>query len=155
LKAVVGWQTWEPFTPIVRHEIIRELIGMSVTNVLEQTAVNLRQYQVDSPEKVQTHTTNLVSYAPDFAQKVRQLKEFLLAHMYRHYRLIRMQTKAERFITELFTAYSKEPKMLPTDTQKLLKHEALPRVITDYIAGMTDRFALDEWQKLFDPYSRA
>ncbi len=155
LKAIAGWQTWEPFTPMVRHEIIRELIGRSVTNVLEHTAVNLHQYQIDSPEKAQMHPTNLVAYAPDFAQKVRQLKEFLLAHMYRHYRLIRMQTKAERFITELFTAYVKEPKMLPTDTQWLLERGSLHRVVADYIAGMTDRFALDEWQKLFDPYSRA
>lgn len=155
LKAMAGWQKWEPFTPLVRHEIVRELIGMSVTNVLEQTAVNLRQHQIDSPEKVQTHPTNLISYSPDFAQKVGELKLFLLARMYRHYRLIRMQTKAERFITELFVAYTKEPKMLPTDTQKLLEHTSLPRAVTDYIAGMTDRFALDEWQKLFDPYSRA
>lgn len=155
LKAVVGWQSWEPFTPIVRHEIIRELIGLSVTNVLEQTAVNLRQFQIDSADKVQTHAANLVLYSPDVAPKVRQLKEFLLARMYRHYRLVRMQSKAERFITELFTAYTKEPKMLPTDTQKQLDHAALHRVVTDYIAGMTDRFALDEWQKLFDPYSRA
>jgi dGTPase len=66
-----------------------------------------------------------------------------------------MQSKAERFITELFTAYTKEPKMLPTDTQKQLDYAPLHRVVTDYIAGMTDRFALDEWQKLFDPYSRA
>jgi dGTPase len=154
LKAVAGWQNWEPFTAIVRHEIIRELIGMSVTNVMEHTAVHLRQHQIDSPEKAQAHPTNLVSYSPDFALKVRQLKGFLLARMYRHYRLVRMQTKAERFITELFTAYTKEPKMLPTDTQKQLENAPLHRVVTDYIAGMTDRFALDEWQKLFDPYIR-
>lgn len=155
LKAKVGWQKWDPFTNIIRHEIIRELIGLSVTNVLEATAVNLRQHQIDSPEKVQTHPANLVTYMPDFAQKVRQLKLFLLERMYRSYRLIRMQTKAERFITELFEAYHKEPKMLPTNTQKRLEEAGLHRVITDYIAGMTDRYALDEWQKLFDPYHRA
>lgn len=155
LKAVVGWQTWEPFTPLVRHEIIRELIGMSVSNVLENTAVKLRQHQIDSPEKAQLHPTLLVSYTPEFGPKVRQLKQFLLERMYRHYRLMRMQSKAERFITELFQAYTKEPKMLPANTQKLLADSSLHRVVTDYIAGMTDRFALDEWQKLFDPYSSA
>jgi dGTPase len=74
--------------------------------------------------------------------------------MYRHYRLMRMQTKAERFISEMFAAYMKEPNMLPEETQKRLDEAPLPRVITDYIAGMTDRYALDEWQKLFDPYRR-
>ncbi|MBX3058621.1 MAG: deoxyguanosinetriphosphate triphosphohydrolase [Anaerolineae bacterium] len=155
LKAVVGWQTWEPFTTLVRHEIIRELIGMSVNNVLEQTAVNLRHYQIDSPDKVQLHPSNLVSYAPDFGLKVQHLKQFLLDNMYRHYRLVRMQSKAERFITQLFEAYIKEPKMLPTDTQKKLEQADLHRIVADYIAGMTDRYALDEWQKLFDPYGRA
>ena len=75
--------------------------------------------------------------------------------MYRHYRLMRMQTKAERFITEIFNAYLKEPKMLPTKAQEKLGELPLPRVITDYIAGMTDRYALQEWQKLFDPYQAA
>ncbi len=155
LKAVVGWQTWEPFTTLIRHEIVRELIGMSVTNVLEQTAVNLRHHQIDSPDKVQLHPANLVTYAPDFGQKVRHLKQFLLDNMYRHYRLVRMQNKAERFITQLFEAYINEPKMLPTDTQKRLEQADLHRVVADYLAGMTDRYALDEWQKLFDPYGRA
>jgi dGTPase len=155
LKAVIGWQKWEPFTPITRHEIVRELIGMSVMNVLENTAVNLRQHQIDTPEKVQTHPETLVTYSEEFGKKVKELKKFLLDRMYRHYRLIRMQTKAERFITELFGAYVKEPKMLPTDTQKRLESDNLHRVITDYIAGMTDRYALDEWQRLFDPYHRA
>ncbi|GIK56612.1 MAG: deoxyguanosinetriphosphate triphosphohydrolase [Chloroflexi bacterium] len=155
LKAVVGWQTWEPFTALVRHEIIRELIGMSVTNVLEQTAVNLRHHQIDSPDKVQLHPANLVAYTPDFGLKVKHLKQFLLDNMYRHYRLVRMQSKAERFITQLFEAYIKEPKMLPTDTQQKLEQADLYRIVADYIAGMTDRYALDEWQKLFDPYGRA
>jgi dGTPase len=155
LKEVVGWQSERPLPPIVRHEIIRELIGQSVMDVLQQTHNNLLDKQIDSPQKVQTRADNLVSYSPDFKVKVRQLKKFLLESMYFHYRLIRMQTKAERFITELFQAYEKEPRMLPTDTKKKLDEAPLQRVITDYIAGMTDRYALDEWEKLYDPYRRA
>jgi dGTPase len=75
--------------------------------------------------------------------------------MYRHYRLVRMQTKAERFISAIFEAYMKEPGMLPKETQLRIGESPLPRVIADYVAGMTDRFALDEWEKLFDPYRRA
>ncbi len=155
LKEAVGWHNGRSFTPIIRRAIIRELIGQSVSNIAENTAVNLAAYQIDSPEKVQTHPDNLVDYSAEFSNKVRQLKQFLFQHMYRHYRLMRMQTKAERFLTEIFNAYLKEPKMLPAKTQEQLNEAPLPRVITDYIAGMTDRYALQEWQKLFDPYQPA
>ena len=155
IKGVVGWRSERPLPPIVRHELIRELIGQSVMNVLDNTGKNLADNQIDSPEKVQTHPENLVSYSPEFKTKVRELKKFLLDSMYHHYRLIRMQTKAERFVTQLFQAYEQEPNMLPTDTKKKLNDAPLHRVITDYIAGMTDRYALDEWEKLYDPYRRA
>ncbi|MCB8926802.1 MAG: deoxyguanosinetriphosphate triphosphohydrolase [Ardenticatenaceae bacterium] len=155
LQDIVGWHSERPLSHITRHEIIRELIGKSVMDVLEYTGKRLVENDIDSPEKVQTHSENLVSYSPEFRAKVRQLKKFLLDSMYRHYRLIRMQTKAERFVTELFQAYANEPNMLPTDTKKRLDEAPLHRVITDYIAGMTDRYALDEWEKLYNPYRRA
>jgi dGTPase len=75
--------------------------------------------------------------------------------MYRHYRLMRMQQKAERTVSDLFNAYLKEPAMLPTDVQKRLDDKPLHRVIADYLAGMTDRYAVDEWNKLFDPNAKA
>jgi dGTPase len=155
LKEIVGWQSERPLPAIIRHELIRELIGQSVMNVLEHTGKNLVDSQIDSPEKAQTYPENLVGYSPEFKTKVRQLKKFLLDSMYHHYRLIRMQTKAERFVTELYQAYAQEPNMLPTDTKKKLDDAPLHRVITDYIAGMTDRYALDEWEKLYNPYRRA
>ena len=155
IKAIVGWSNGQPLPHITRHEIIRELIGQSVTDVLDNTMVNITNHNIDSVAKVQTHATNLVGYSDEFGAKVHQLKQFLYNRMYRHYRLIRMQTKAERFITELFNAYVEEPKMLPTDTQKLLDNAPTSQVVTDYIAGMTDRYALTEWEKLFDPNHRA
>ena len=155
LKETAGWPGGVHLPHIVRHEIIRELIGLSVTDVLQHTAQKLAKYQIQSPEDVQTFPENLVGYSADFALKVRQLKKFLLDRMYRNYRLVRMQTKAERFITELFNAYTAEPTMLPTNTYRRLEEAPLHRVVTDYIAGMTDRYALAEWEKLFDPYHRA
>ena len=86
---------------------------------------------------------------------MKQLKGFLYEHMYRHYRLMRMQSKAERFVSELFQAYVKEPRMLPTETHKRLNSTPLEQVVTDYLAGMTDRYALEEWQRLFDPFTLA
>jgi len=139
----------------VRHEVIRELIGWSVGDVLRSTNDALLAAGIDTPEKVQLHEANVVGYSAEFGPKVKALKKFLFDRMYRHYRLVRMQEKAERFITAMFDAYIKEPQMLPTAVQERLQDTPLERAITDYIAGMTDRYALDEWQKLFDPYRRA
>mgnify|MGYP001046506918 CR=1 FL=1 len=155
LKEAVGWQNGRRLKAVTQHEIIRELIGMSVKDILRNTADNIVAFGLDSPQKVQTHSDNVVDYSPDFGLKIRQLKRFLLDHMYRHYRLMRMQAKAERFVSELFQAYVAEPKMLPTETQALLEEEPLQRVVVDYVAGMTDRYALQEWERLYDPYVRA
>ncbi len=154
LKETAGWKQGEPFTELLRHIIVRELIGRSVLDVLQQTNANIESAGIDSVEKLQRHSSNVVLYSPEFGEKIRALKRFLYQRMYRHYRLVRMQTKAERYIADLFNAYIQEPEMLPEKTQQRLLEAPLPRVVTDYIAGMTDRYALDEWQKLFDPYVR-
>lgn len=153
MSEAVGWDG-RHLSELTRRDIIRELIGLFVTDVIQTTAQNLVAYNIDSPAALQNHPDNLVCYSPELKSKVRQLKNFLYERMYRHYRLVRMQVKAERFISELFTAYTHQPKMLPTKTQEKLATLAVERVVTDYIAGMTDRYALDEWQKLFDPYRR-
>ena len=81
----------------------------------------------------------------------RVLKDFLFTNMYRHYRVVRMQQKAERVLTELFNAYIREPAMLPNQFQSQIDEKGKERTICDYLAGMTDRFAVDEYQRLFDP----
>ena len=84
----------------------------------------------------------------------RELKDFLFKNLYKNHRVIRMQVKAERIISALFTAYEKDPLMLPEHIQAGIEKKGLQRSICDYIAGMTDRFAIDEHQKLFDPTRR-
>jgi dGTPase len=153
LKEDIGWQ--EPFSPLARHEIIRELIGLLVTDVLHTTNASIEEHGVDSPEMLQRLPNTLVAYSDEIYAEVRELKDFLFERMYRHYRVMRMQVKAERFITEIFQAYVQEPRMLPVETQILLQQMPVERVVADYIAGMTDRYALDEWEKLYDPYTRA
>lgn len=155
LKDSIGWKKGQPLTSIARHEIIRELIGQSVTDVLSQTEHQLTKYNIDSPEKLQQCEENVVGYTAEFGEIIAELKKFLLQRMYLSYRLMRMQQKAVRFISEIWEAYATEPRMLPTETQLKLEHAPKERVITDYIAGMTDRYALDEWKKLFDPYHPA
>jgi len=82
------------------------------------------------------------------------LKDFLYKNLYRHYRVARMQVKAERLITDIFNAYCAEPLMLPDTTQVGIDKRGLERTICDYIAGMTDRYAIEEYQKLFNPLEK-
>ncbi len=145
----------ESFTKISRGNVIRELIGMMVTDVIETTVANLEKWRIDSPWVLQRHQENMVSYSDKLGVWIRSLKDFLYQRMYRHYRLVRMQSKAERIVCEIFEAYSDEPMMLPAHIQQRLAKNSAQRVITDYIAGMTDRYAIQEWDKLFDPNKKA
>lgn len=162
LEALAIWQTlrqrigWHDahFTNVVRHQLIRELVGLSVTDLVQATAARLDQHGLDTAEKIQLHPTNVVDYSAELKPAIRALKDFLYQNMYRHYRLVRMQVRAERFISDLFNAYVSHPRMLPTKTQEQLASRSVQRTVTDYIAGMTDRYALDEWQRLFSPYER-
>ena len=154
LKDQIGWNRLA-FTEITRRHLIRELIGLMVNDVVETSANYLGLKELKSPIQLQELDSNVVSYSPALNSQMRALKDFLYERMYRHYRLMRMQTKAERFIKQIFEAYSNEPKMLPDKVQDRLDKASKSQVVADYIAGMTDRFALDEWEKLFDPYSRA
>ncbi len=153
-KEGIGWNG-RSFDELVRREAVRELIGEFVTDVVLTTSQTLEENNVDSPEKVQLFDRNIVGYSPEMYRKVRELKDFLYQNMYRQHRLVRMQVKAERFVSQLFQAYLAEPMMLPEKTQKRIDVLPTERVICDYIAGMTDRFALEEWEKLFDPYRKA
>jgi dGTPase len=82
------------------------------------------------------------------------MRDFLIKNLYQHYRVVRMSNKAYRFMTSLFNIYLDKPEQLPPTTQSRLKREEKQRVICDYIAGMTDRYALDEYKKFFEPYER-
>ena len=84
----------------------------------------------------------------------RELKDLLYRKLYRHHRVVRMQVKAERIISDLFHAYRAEPAMLPDHIQFFIEKRGLERTICDYIAGMTDRYAIEEHQKLFNPFER-
>jgi dGTPase len=145
----------QTFSKITRGELIRELIGMMVTDTVETTAASLDRRGIETPEMLQSQEHNMVAYSDELGQWIRALKDFLYERMYRHFRLMRMQTKAERYVCEIYTAYVNEPGMLPTHIQNRLSDSPLERVIADYLAGMTDRYALQEWEKLFDPHQKA
>ncbi len=136
---------------MARHRLIRRLIGMEVSDLVHTTHQRLRDSNVKSVEELQRLPYNVISFSEDMHRRNRQLKDFLYNKLYRHYRVVRMQVKAERIITDLFQAYRSEPTMLPTHVQAQVSEFGLERTICDYIAGMTDRFAVEEYQKLFDP----
>ena len=135
---------------ILRHQVVRSVINRCVRDLIDNTLVALRESRVGSVEDVR-RAPRLVRYSPDMALRVRELKDFLLKNLYRHYRVVRMGDKAGRILRDLFHSYCSEPLQLPPHYQECIAAEGLERVVCDYIAGMTDRFALDEHRKLFDP----
>ena len=137
-----------------RHRMIRHLVGLMVTDMVESTDARLRESAVKSPLDIQKLKHNVIGYSEDMQRRHRELKDFLYAKLYRHYRVVRMQVKAERNITDLFNAYRAEPAILPDHVQKMIDKRGLERTICDYIAGMTDRYAIEEYQKLFNPGER-
>ncbi len=142
------------FTEMARRMVIRYLINREVTDVIQTVERNLRELHIQSPEDVRCAPYNLVGFSAEMQEKNRQLKDFLFQHLYRHYRVMRMQVKAQRLIRQLFEAYLNEPRQLPLEVQARLANEQPERVVCDYIAGMTDRFAIQEYRKLFDPAVR-
>jgi dGTPase len=136
---------------ILRHQVIRRIIDRCVQDLLDTTLANLREARADSLEDVRGAGRRLVGYSAEMAARVKELKDFLLANMYRHYRVVRMGDKAGRILRDLFHTYTAEPLQLPPRYQRRIEKDGLHRVVCDYMAGMTDRFALDEHRKLFDP----
>jgi len=133
-----------------RHRMIRHLVGIMVTNMIESTDGRLKESKAKSALDIQKLKQNVIGYSEDMQRRNRELKDFLYKKLYRHYRVSRMQIKAERLITDLFNAYRAEPSMLPDHIQKFIEKRGLERTICDYIAGMTDRYAIEEHQKLFN-----
>ncbi len=136
---------------LTRHRIIRKLIGMEVTALINQTAENLRKSSATSVTELQSLKYNVVGTDEEMIQRNRQLKDFLYRNLYKHYRVVRMQVKAEKILTDIFNMYINEPTVLPNHIQLLITERGLHRAVCDYVAGMTDRFAADEYNRLFDP----
>ncbi len=136
------------------HETIKSLINSLVLDLVEQTNQNLISQKIESRSDVSERGEKLAGFSSSVQKKVIELKKFLFSNLYRHYRVERMAEKGNRILKDLFQIYTQNPKILPTEIYLKTKEEDSYRVICDYIAGMTDRFALDEHSKLFDPHAR-
>jgi dGTPase len=140
-----------PLDDLTRHRMIRRLIGMEVNDLIASTDQRLRESSVRGVEELQRLSYNVIGFSDELHRRNRQLRDFLYNNLYRHYRVVRMAVKAERIVNDLFNAYRAEPAMLPRHVQDMLLEHGLERTLCDYIAGMTDRYAVEEYQKLFDP----
>ena len=133
---------------------IKYLIDMEVTDLITHTQSMIEKMKIKTTDDVQNCKERLVSFSPEISKKKLELQEFLQQNAYSHYRVVRMADKAKRFVEELFNAFIENPMQLPPEYQKWIEEAGLYQGVCDYIAGMTDRFAQDEYLKLFYPYER-
>lgn len=153
LKEELKWDG-PTLSDLERHCMIRELVGLLVSDLVRSTDRRLKEAGVKTPLDIQRLKTNLVGYSEDMQRHNRQLKDFLYKNLYSHYRVLRMAMKAERTINDLFESYRGQPAILPEPIREAIPSRGLERTICDYIAGMTDRFAIEEHHKLFEPGER-
>ena len=139
--------------PLDRYRFIRRLVGLEVSDAIQATAANLQAADVQSLADLRARGKNMAAYSPEIAEENRELKRLLFDRFYRHYRVARMAAKADRTIRALFSAFVEEPAQLPPEAQESETANGgdLHRVVCDYIAGMTDRYAIAEYRRLFDP----
>ena len=140
------------------HEVIRRMINVQVSDLINQTKRNLKQYQPASIDDVRQLGKPIVSFSEEMRALNLELKRFLRHQLYQHYRVRRMTNKAVKVIRELFEAFMNDAAMLPPEQSSAAKRleeqqgeAGRARAVADYIAGMTDRYAILEHGRIFDP----
>jgi dGTPase len=129
------------------HETVRRMINTLVSDVTRQSLKNIRRLSPKNPDEV--HVAGpLIAFSPNIREEQQQLKQFLRRYLYQHYRVARMSGKSERIIFDLFHAFMEDARLLPPQFQEKAGRDK-PRAISDYIAGMTDRYAIREHRRLF------
>jgi dGTPase len=139
------------------HELVRRLISVFVEDLLHQSAANLQGLGARHPDDIRGAAAAVIAFSPEMAADLETLRDFLFTNMWRHFKVNRMTSKAKRVVTELFNLFMSETNTLPDEWQL---HESQPlatlpdttraRIIADYIASMTDRYAALEHERLFD-----
>jgi dGTPase len=129
------------------HETVRRMIDTLVTDLIRTSVENVRARVPASPGDVRT-APPLIAFSPRIREESHELKQFLRRNLYQHYRVTRMSVKARRIVAELFQAFLSDTRLLPPEFQARAQDDA-PRAIADYIAGMTDRYAILEHRRLF------
>ena len=140
------------------HEVVRRLINCQVVDLIEQSKKILKDAAPKDIEDVRRHKQKLIRYSEPMQELNRELKTFLRDHLYRHYRVLRMSNKAETVVKEMFSIFFHRPELLPGEAAAralscMREDDAVgcARAVADYIAGMTDRYAIAEHRRLFNP----
>jgi dGTPase len=131
----------------VVHETVRRMINTLVTDLIVQSESNIGSHHPSTLEEVRCAPA-IIAYSPEMNEQQRALKNFLRIHLYRHYRVLRMSAKAQRIISELFGIFIADSRLLPPQFQSVAEQDR-PRAVADYIAGMTDRYAIREHRRIF------
>lgn len=129
------------------HETIRRMINSQVQDLCAQSSSNIVAANAGDIQDVRI-SKPLIAFSPEMQQEQLELKQFLRIRLYRHYRVNRMSSKARRIVRELFGAFYEDSTLMPEEFQARAKQE-LARTVADYIAGMTDRYAIREYRRLF------
>lgn len=144
------------------HEIVRRMINHVVVDLIEATSQRIRHAQPADIDAVRALAAPLVGFSDGVASEHLELKRFLREHVYRHYRVLRMTNKAQQVMRGLFETFFARPELLPTEhhlAARQMESESgeagRARAVADYIAGMTDRYAIGEYERLFDPAKRS
>jgi dGTPase len=137
-----------------KYLIIRSLINLQVTDLIQETEKTINRLKLKNAQEAKKLDKKIVTFSNQMLRLRTPLRKLLMEKLYNHYRVVRMSNKAKRFIEQLFRVYIDKPQALPMHIQKRISIDGAKRAICDYIAGMTDRYALDEYKKLFDPYEK-
>ena len=141
--------------PRLRHETIRRVINSFVTDLTEESRRRITALDPGDADAIRRAKKPVIAFSPAMAEANHAIKDFLFAHMYRHWRVNRMSNKSRRVTEALFGLLHEDTSILPDGWRALAGEKDGPRAartVADYIAGMTDRFALDEHRRLTDPF---
>jgi dGTPase len=136
------------------RRIAKLLIDLMVSDAVATSEQAIREAAVASVDEVRAAPRRLIGLSDGLRPKAKELGAFLMDRVYRHYRVARMMTKSKRFVIKIFEAYRDNPDQLPPAYRARADREGLHTAICDYIAGMTDRYAQDEYQRLYEPFER-
>jgi dGTPase len=166
LELLKGVELWARMTGRVRQRYpaiddrrlvartVSALIGMQITDICETTWANIQQFGINSLDDLRRVNRVLVHFSPAVEEENLALKHFLKERLYRHHKVDKMRVKAEHVLSRLFEAYVKRPNLLSPKYRRRIDQDGVERTVADYLAGMTDRYALDDYRVLFETVER-
>lgn len=137
-----------------KYQIVRNIINELITDFRKNTLRNIKKQRIKTADDIRLSPVRIAGFSPECEDKNQQLKKFLFKNMYHHRRVRRMEFKAELCLTKIFGAYMHNPELLPESVLRNTSLGSLEKRVCDYVSGMTDRYAMNEYQKLFSPHER-